>query len=88
MPQREWLILMVVGGLFIFLGLGGIIAGSREERGYYDSLSRRFDVREYLEHWPERPALRALIIGGWIALALGIIMVASGGALWFLGKVS
>ena len=84
MPHRDCFILMGMGGLFILLGLATIVWGKSEEKDYYDSLSTRSDVREYLEHLPQRPEPGALKIGGWIALALGLIMVAMGGAflLW------
>ncbi len=55
MPDQGWFILMVMGGLFALLGLGAIFWGRAEEKGYFDSLSTRSDVREYLEHWPQRP---------------------------------
>lgn len=84
MPRYDCFILMGLGGLFILLGLAGIIWGRREEKSYYDSLSTRPDVREFLEHWPQRPEPGALKIGGWIAMALGLLMLAVGGAflLW------
>jgi len=75
---------MGLGGLFILLGLAGIIWGKREEKSYYDALSTRPDVREFLEHWPQRPEPGALKIGGWIAMAIGLLMLVMGGAflLW------
>ena len=79
MFQSEWLILMGVGGLFIILGIAGVIQGKIEERGYYESTSHRVDVREYLEHQPERPEPGALGIGGWIAIAIGVVMILVGG---------
>ena len=84
MPHSEWLILMGLGGLFILLGLATIIWGKREGKSYYDSLSARLDMREFLEHQPQRPEPQALKIGGWIAIAVGIVMLAMGGAflLW------
>lgn len=84
MPRYDSFILMGLGGLFILLGLGGIIWGRREEKSYYDALSTRPDVREFLEHWPQRPEPGALKIGGWIAIALGLLMLVTGGAflLW------
>lgn len=85
MPFEEHFILMAMGGFFILLGLVGIIWGKGEEAGYYDSLSTRHDVREYLEHSPRRPEPRALRIGGWIAITLGLLMLAGGGALWLWG---
>ena len=85
MPMEDYFILMAMGGFFILLGLIGIIWGRREGESYYDSLSIRHDVREYLEHSPERPQPGALKIGGWIFITLGILMLAGGGALWFWG---
>ena len=84
MLHQHCFILMGMGGLFILLGLATIIWGKREEKGYYNSLSSRTDVREYLEHWPQRPESEALKIGGWIATAIGVLMLAmgSGFLLW------
>ena len=84
MPQHDCFVLMGMGGFFILLGLGAIIWGRREEKSYYDSLSTRTDAREFLEHWPPRPQFGALKIGGWIALAVGVVVIALGGAflLW------
>ena len=54
MPRAvaDYVVLMGIGGLLIFLGLVAIIWGWIEAKGYYDSLSGRTDVREHLEHWP------------------------------------
>ena len=84
MPYGEYFILMGIGGLFILLGLAAVIWGRSEETGYYDSLSTRHDVREYLEHEPLRPEPGALKIGGWIAITVGLVMAAIGGGflLW------
>lgn len=84
MPQKDSFILMGVGGLFILLGLASLLWGKREDKGYYDSLRTRTDVREFLEHTPERPELGALQMGGWISIAIGLLMLALGGAflLW------
>ena len=85
MLQTDWLILVVVGGFFVLLGVGAIIWDKIEKTSYYESLSSRTDLREYLEHAPERPELGALKIGGWIAIAIGLVMIAIGGAFWFWG---
>lgn len=77
--------LMGMGGLFILLGLAAIFWGRKEEKDYYNALTTRPDMREYLEHWPQRPEHGALKIGGWIAIALGVIMVAMGGGFWLWG---
>ncbi len=82
MPQRDWVLLMGMGGLFILLGLGAIIWGKREEKGYYNAISSRFDVREFLEHLPYHPQFGALKTGGWIAIAVGVVMIAMGINFW------
>ena len=81
MSQYDWLVLLGMGGLFILLGLGAIIWGRSEEKGYYNALSNRRDAREFLEHWPPRPQFGALKIGGYIALAVGAVMIVIGSAL-------
>lgn len=82
MPQDDWFVLMGMGGLFILLGLAAIVWGKREEKGYYNSMSHHSDIREFLEHWPPRPQLGALKIGGRIALAIGVLLLVMGGAFW------
>ena len=79
MPPHDLFILMGMGGLFILLGLAAIIWGKSEEKSYYDSLSTRPDLREFLEHRPQRPQPVALMIGGWIAVTIGLLMLAMGG---------
>jgi len=85
MPQADWLILMGLGGLFIILGAALVVGGRREEKGYYDSLTTRSDMREFVEHTPQRPEPGALKIGGWLAIAIGVVMLALGGAFWLWG---
>lgn len=79
MLNHDYFIMMGVGGVFLILGLGAIFWGKSEEKDYYDSLSTRTDVREYLEHSPQRPALGALKVGGWIAIAVGLLLIVMGG---------
>jgi hypothetical protein len=85
MAQSNLIIVMSLGGFFVLLGLAAIIWGSREERGYYNSISTRVDVREFLERRPRRPEPEALKIGGWIAIAVGLLMLAMGGGFWLWG---
>lgn len=85
MPQGDWFILMGLGGLFVIIGVALVVGGRSEEKGYYDSLSTRSDMREFLEHAPQRPEPGALKIGGWLAIAIGIVMLAIGGGFWLWG---
>ncbi len=85
MPERDLLILMGMGGLFVILGIAAIIWGKREEKSYYDAMATRSDAREFLEHEPERPEPGALKMGGWIAIAIGLLVVVIGGGFWLWG---
>ena len=84
MPPKDCFILMGMGGSFILLGLVAIIWGRSEEQKYYDALTSHSDLREFVDHTPLRPEPGALKIGGWIAIAIGLIMLAIGGGflLW------
>ncbi len=84
MSHGDWSILIGMGVLFILLGLIVFIRGKKEEKSYYNAISTRHDVREFLEHEPERPEPGALKIGGWIAMAVGLLITVMGGAflLW------
>ena len=85
MSLHENYMLMGMGGLFILLGLAAIIWGRSEEKNYYDSLATRSDLREFLDHWPQRPGHGALEIGGGIAIAIGVPTLVMGGVFWLLG---
>jgi len=85
MPQGEYLIFVVMGGVFVILGLVAFLWGRHEEKGYYKALSSRTDLREFVEHTPKRPEPRAIKLGGWISLAIGVIMLVVGGALILWG---
>ena len=83
MLQGDWVILLVVGGVFVILGLASIFWGKREEKNYFDTIATRTDdLREFMEHWPQRPQPGALKIGGWIAITIGVILLAVGAVLW------
>ena len=87
MLYRDCFILMGVGGLFIVLGLLTVFWGKREEKSYYEALSKRpGDVREFVEHWPTRLQPGALKVGGWIAIAIGVVMLVTGGILCLLAE--
>lgn len=82
MPDTDLLIVVIFGGLFILLGAGVFLWGKNEEKDYYKAISTRSDVREYMEHSPERPEPGGLKIGGVIAFFLGLFMLILGGAFW------
>jgi len=78
MLETDWVLPMVVGGVFIVFGLVGIVWGKREQESYDDQMSSHHDLREFMDRWPPHPEPGALRIGGWIAVAIGIIMLILG----------
>ena len=85
MPYSESFILMVMGGVFVGVGIGVFFWGRRGEKSYYNSLSTRTDLREFLERSPERPEPSSLKIGGWISIIVGLVMLGIGGGLRLWG---
>lgn len=84
MPHGEYLTLMGVGLGFIIIGVVGILWGRYEEKSYFRTLADRSDLREFMSHWPERPQPKALKIGGWIAIAVGVPVLVTGLVRWLL----
>ena len=84
MVYRDLIIMIIIGGIFVILGIIGIIWGRKEEGAYYGSVSERIDVREFLDRTPGRPEPDALRIGAKICFAVGIILllVSLGFYLW------
>jgi hypothetical protein len=76
--MEDWIVLMGAGGLFIVLGLAAVIWDRAESKGYYNSIATRHDVREYLQHDPERPEFGALKKGGWISILIGLALIILG----------
>jgi hypothetical protein len=67
-----------LGGLFIVLGIATFFWGRRETTAYYEAISQRRDVREFVERAPLRPEPEALKIGGIIAAVVGLVMLVMG----------
>ncbi len=80
----DWLILMGLGGLFLIVGIALVVGGKRAESSYYGSPSTRLDVKEYLGSDPN-PGFESLKVGGWLAIAVGLVMLALGGGFWLWG---
>lgn len=75
MEWGEWVWMMVVGAIFTVIGFILLISGRSEEKGYYDSLASKADMREFVSHQPERAEPGSLKVGAWIALAVGLLLV-------------
>jgi nitrogen fixation-related uncharacterized protein len=84
MSVHDLTIMVVVGGIFLILGIIGFIWSRIEEGGYYDTISEHIDVREFLDRSPGRIEPEALIIGGKLCMAVGIVilLVSLGFYLW------
>jgi|WetSurMetagenome_2_1015567.scaffolds.fasta_scaffold502663_2 hypothetical protein len=77
MTSRDLLILIIIGGVFVLLGIIGFIWGKKEEVDYYNAVSERTDVREFLNHLPWHPEPGALRIGGKIIITVGVVLLLS-----------
>ena len=85
MFYSDYIILLGVGGFFVILGLVMLIWGKIREKRYYNSLSDRADLREFVNHWPPRLEHGGWKVGGWIALATGLLLLITGGIFWLWG---
>ena len=84
MPQH--FVLMIMGGAFILLGLVAFFWGRSEEKSYYDAISTRTDLSEFLERTPQRPEPAALKkAGSWMAIAVGLLLLVLGIGFWLWG---
>ncbi|RLC70454.1 MAG: hypothetical protein DRI26_07110 [Chloroflexi bacterium] len=79
MSNIDIYIMMGMGGFFILLGLLAMLWARQEERGYYDAVSRRRDLREFLTRFPQRIEPGALRAGGWILITIGSVLIIIGG---------
>jgi hypothetical protein len=84
MSYSESFLLLVMGGIFVGVGIGVLFWGKREEKRDSDTLAARTDMKEFLEYSPEHSRSRALKLGGWISIILGLVMlgIEGGSRLW------
>jgi uncharacterized membrane protein YidH (DUF202 family) len=67
-----------IGVVFMALGAGTLIWWHKEIERYYESLTNRMDVREFIERTPLRPEPDALKIGGLILIVVGTVIFVLG----------
>jgi nitrogen fixation-related uncharacterized protein len=85
MEYRDLYIMIIIGGVFLVLGILAFFWGSKEERSWYGTVSSRIDVREFLDHSPGRPEPNALRVGGKICIAIGIVLLLISGGFYLWG---
>jgi cytochrome b subunit of formate dehydrogenase len=85
MPQGDWYIPVIVGGIFIILGVIGIFWGRYEAKRLFEALAAKPDLREFTLGNKGSPQPGAIKLGGWIAIALGVLMVVTGIIFWYTG---
>ena len=78
----DWIILFGMGGFFTVVGLVLVVTGRSGEVNYIQRLSRRPDLRKYVQR-QSLTMYEAWKVGGWVTLAVGLVMLAVGGGLWF-----
>jgi hypothetical protein len=76
--SSDWYIFIIIGGVLFVLGIGTIIWGVVEEKRIFEALAKKPDLREFSLKHIETPQPGALKIGGWIAVGIGLLVVAAG----------
>jgi hypothetical protein len=74
MHQGDWVTLAIIGGVFIILGLVALFWGRYEEKKIFDHLAEQHDLREFTLKHVESPQPGALKMGGWLGIALGVVL--------------
>jgi 4-amino-4-deoxy-L-arabinose transferase-like glycosyltransferase len=83
MLEGSYQVILVLGGLFVLLGVIFVLLNRREKNKYYNSiLLTQRDIKETITHEHERFWLQAWKIGGWISLIVGIVLLIIGVILW------
>lgn len=71
-------VLMIIGGVFILIGIVLYLWDRHESLAYRNQLMQRPDMREFLTNWPPHWWLKTLRFGGSISLAIGVILLGLG----------
>ena len=78
MSQGDWLIFVIIGAVFVCFGIASFLWGRHEEKKIFEALAEQHDLREFTLKHVESPQPGALKMGGWIGLALGVILLIIG----------
>lgn len=71
MATTDALILIGVGCFFILLGIISLLWASREESRMKTDLSRRTDLRDFINGWPMRVGPGSVRMGGLTFMIIG-----------------
>ena len=83
--MAKWFILEIAGIVFLVVGILALIWGMREEKHIFAQLAKKPDLREFTMRHVESPQPGALKIGGWIAIALGVLLAIADIVFWRTG---
>ncbi len=75
MESNQLIIMIIIGVIFLILGVISLFWGKKEAGDYYRSMQEHVDVREYIEHKPDRPEPGSLGTGGKICFAVGAVVL-------------
>jgi hypothetical protein len=86
--HSKWFVFVIAGVIFFVLGAIGLWWGYREEKRIFDALSQKHDLREFSQRRSDGPQSGALKTGGWLLLALGLLLAVAGIIFWQTGWFS
>ena len=67
--------LLIMGLVFIGVGIGVFFGSKKSEDKYDDTLICRTDMREFMETSPERSGFGAVRTGGIISIVVGAVLL-------------
>jgi len=70
-----WQAILGLGTFFVVLGIVSVLWSRREQTRFYDSISTKRDLKEFITREADRSWLSAWLIGGRISLVVGIVLL-------------
>ena len=62
MTHQEIVITVIIGGVFVLLGIVGFFWSRKEENEYYGSITEHQDVRSLMRSGPEQRSVSPLVL--------------------------